>query len=90
MSDYESYKHNFIQKMHLPQDVFEGATIIRAVGRHEVTVENYKALLDYSNEEIRLQGKRNVILIQGACLEIYYFTNTDMKIVGNIDAIMYL
>lgn len=90
MSDYESFKHNFIQKMHLPQDVFEGATIIQAVGRHEVTIENYKALLDYSNQEIRLQGKRNVILIQGECLEIYYFTNVDMKIVGNIDSITYL
>ncbi|MDE5965952.1 MAG: YabP/YqfC family sporulation protein [Lachnospiraceae bacterium] len=90
MSDYDSYKQNFIQKMQLPQDVFEGATMISLVGRHEVTVENYKALLDYSDTQIRLQGKRDVICILGDHLEIYYFTNADMKIVGNIDTISYV
>lgn len=90
MSDYDSYKQNFIQKMRLPQDVFEGATMVSLVGRHEVTVENYKALLDYSDTQIRLQGKRDVICIIGDHLEIYYFTNVDMKIVGNIDTISYV
>ncbi len=90
MSDYDSYKQNFIQKMKLPQDVFEGATIISLVGRHEVTVENYKALLNYSEKEIRLQGRRDVIQILGNHLEIYYFTNMDMKIVGNVESICYV
>lgn len=90
MSDYENYRHNFIQKMNLPKDVFEGATIISAVGRHEVTIENYKALLNYSEEEIRLQGKRDIIRIEGKKLEIYYFNNMDMKIIGNIECITYM
>lgn len=90
MSDFESYKHRLIKRLHLPSDVFEGATILHSIGRYELTIENYKALLGYTDTRIRIQAKHNIVEIEGQYLEIYYFSNTDMKVIGKISSVSYV
>ena len=52
-------------------------------------MENYKGILEYSNEKIRLQTKTCKLLLCGKNLKIDYYTNEEMKITGFINQIMY-
>lgn len=75
--------------MELPKDLFFGAVILTITGREEAIVENYKGILEYSNEKIRLQTKTCKLLLCGKNLKIDYYTNEEMKITGFINQIMY-
>ena len=79
-----------ISQLELPKDLMLGAAIVTITGRKEVLVENYKGIIEYTQESIILQGKTGQISISGCGLVIDYYTNEDMKIIGNIRCISYL
>lgn len=70
-------------------DIMYGAVIITAMGRGQVLVENYKGIIEYTQEKIRLQTKTCQVTIQGKRLLVEYYTNEEMKITGCIQGILY-
>ena len=78
-----------VEALELAKDLFFGAVILTITGREEAIVENYKGILEYSNEKIRLQTKTCKLLLCGKNLKIDYYTNEEMKITGFINQIMY-
>jgi sporulation protein YqfC len=64
-----------------------GAPIITAIGRNELYIENYKGILEYNSKSIRILTKIGRINIEGKNLNIEYFTNDEMKIIGMIFSI---
>lgn len=83
-------KHAITDSLKIPKDVSTGAMILTVTDRHEILVENYKGILEYTCNEIRLQAKCHQVLFQGSNLCIEYYTNEDMKISGIIKQISYL
>ena len=71
-------------KLELPKDLFLGAMNIQLTGSYEAYVENYKAIIKYDTEAIKLRGKKNIVSIHGKNLRIDNFTKTDMIIKGHI------
>ncbi len=67
-----------------------GAAIVTVTGNREAFIQNYKGILEYNTQTIVLQGKNCKICFEGKRLSIDYYTNEDMKISGNIDAVRYL
>jgi len=88
-SDRQSFLESFSNKMHLPTDILAGAPIITATGRNEISLENYKGLIEFNNELIKVQTKQCRICIEGKHLNILYFTEDEMRITGYIQAIYY-
>ncbi len=78
-----------IETLELPKDLMYGAVLITATGRKELLVENYRGILEYSPECIRLQAKDCRVCISGKLLYIQYYTNEEMKISGIIKSIQY-
>ena len=78
------------EKLNLCPDILEGATVVNMYGEHLALVENYKSIIDYSPEQIKLQGKHVKLLIQGECLRIERFTREDCKIQGTINLVQYV
>ncbi|MGN0464718.1 MAG: YabP/YqfC family sporulation protein, partial [Lachnospiraceae bacterium] len=52
-------------------------------------VQNYRGILEYTDEVIAIEGKKQVLMIRGSSLLIEYFTNESMKVTGQIDMIEY-
>ncbi|MDK2808169.1 MAG: hypothetical protein PWP24_904 [Clostridiales bacterium] len=75
--------------MKLPSDILAGAPILYMVGQHLLFIENYKGIIEYTNQKIRLQTKIGKISIAGEHLLIEYYTVDDMKIKGYIDTIQF-
>lgn len=78
------------EKLDLPPDILDGATIVNMYGNQSALVENYKSIIEYSSEQIKLQGKHVKLLIEGSNLEIDRFTLEDCKITGNIQVVHYI
>lgn len=76
-------------ELNMPQDVICGTTIITLQGNNDLVIENYKGLICYSEQEIQIQGKKEVVKVTGKNLFIHYFSNSDMKITGNISCISF-
>lgn len=85
----ESYLTTFSESLKLPADVLLGAPIITATGRNEICLENYKGIIEYNGNLIKVQTKTCKICIEGERLNIDYFTNDEMKISGYINSIYY-
>ena len=82
-------KSNIVESLELPRDIMYGAVIITAMGRNQVLVENYKGIIEYPREKIRLQTKNCQVTVQGKQLVVEYYTNEEMKITGFIQGISY-
>ncbi len=73
--------------LHIPQDVIPGEPIVTVTGRQKVYIENYRRILVFQEEEIRLQARTCRIVIRGKRLQIAYYTKDDMLIGGQISSV---
>lgn len=83
-------KNKILESLQLPRDVCLGALRVTLTGNEEAWIENYKGLLEYSEEAVLLQGKNCQVRFEGIGLIIDYYTNEDMKISGCIQSVCYL
>ena len=82
-------RNKITQKLNIPEDVLDGLPIVTVTGKHEVYVENYKGIIEYGKNCIRIQTKICRLTFSGKNLEINYYTNVDMKISGDLESISY-
>lgn len=79
-----------VESLKLPKDSMLGASIITVTGNTDIFIENYKGILQYTNEVILLQGKNCKIELKGKKMNIVYYTNEDMKISGIIESVCFI
>lgn len=78
------------EMLDLMPDILEGAIIINIYGNETALVENYQSIIEYSQNQIKLQGKHIKLLIEGEDLLIDRFTEDDCKIYGRIEEVRYI
>lgn len=74
----------------MPKDVMLGVPIVTLTGRLEVNMENHRGIIEYTDSLVRIKYKDGQIKLSGKSLEIAYYTNDEMKIIGHIDKIEFL
>lgn len=82
-------KSKIAEKLNIPEDIAGGLPIVTVTGKNEIYVENYKGIIEYGPQSIRIQTKMCRITFSGKKLEIIYYTNSDMKITGEVESITY-
>ena len=78
-------KNRVSDAVNIPKDVILGVPLFRLIGREEFYIENYRGILEYTDTLIRIQTKIGQVQLSGFKLEIVYYTNDEMKVVGRID-----
>lgn len=73
-----------INRLELLPDIAKGASIIKIYGNNCIVIENYKSIIEYTDTQVRVQGKKKRITINGNNLNIMYYTEADMRVDGNI------
>ena len=73
-------------KFDIPEDIIAKAPVILGYGNHRLCIENYRSIIEYTEE---LQTKQQKIYIRGNKLLIAYFREDEMCVLGNIDSIEY-
>lgn len=82
-------KREIAQQLQLPGDFVLGTIKVTVIGHWEACIENYKGILECSNQKIVLQTKDCQVTICGTDLQILYYTCDEMKIQGEITEIGY-
>ena len=82
-------RNKISRKLNIPEDVLEGLPVVTITGKREAYVENYKGIIEYEENCIKIQTKICRLTFTGKNLEISYYTNVDMKISGELESIRY-
>lgn len=87
--DRETYLNMLSNTLNLPSDILAGAPIITIIGKNEVSIENYKRIIEYTNNNIEILTNVGRVWFQGKNLKISYFMKDEMKITGRLESIEY-
>lgn len=83
----EREKWPLLTVLDLPQDVVSGDTILTWIGKQRLKIENYRNIMLYTDEQIRIQAKRYKVHVSGKCLCIRYYDKDEMEICGMIESV---
>lgn len=75
--------------LEVPKDAVLGEAIITLTGKREALIENYKGIIEYNDEHIKILTKNGVIIFRGRNFNITYLTNEEIKVTGSILEINY-
>ncbi len=81
------YTERMVEELRLPPHVVAGNPLVHLLGSNRVVVENYKKLIDYQEECIRILTGIGSLHIQGEHLRIVFYTKDEIKIIGRINGV---
>lgn len=79
-----------IHKLALPSDIVQKLPNIEMTGNREVYIENFKSILEYKPDTIRIRLKKCTMQIEGSRLCIQNYAKDELYITGVITEIKYL
>lgn len=88
-SKTQAHMESLSSSIKLPSDILAGAPILTMTGQTELCIENYKGIIEYTGDLLRIQTKIGRIHIIGKNLIIRYYTEDGMKVSGWIEHIDY-
>lgn len=80
----EPIAEKIVDAIDMPKEVLLGYPKITIMADKEVTIENYKGILEYENNIIRLNTTMGIVAIEGEDLDISSITDTDIALSGRV------
>lgn len=74
----------------LPKEIVLNLPLISIIGKEEISIENYKGLVEYSEGHIRLNTSCGILKIEGRDLFIRKITTEYILVTGSITSLEYL
>ena len=75
--------------MSLPKEIVMDLPVVTLVGRGEITIENYKSLLEFGEAVIRVRTREGDIRIEGEHLALELITTETLLVTGRMACIVY-
>ncbi|MCL2566089.1 MAG: sporulation protein YqfC [Defluviitaleaceae bacterium] len=76
--------------LELPKEVVMNLPLITLIGNEDMTVENFKGVLEYSEERVRINTTAGIVRVEGKKLLLKQITADNIGIVGNIMKVEFL
>lgn len=80
-------KNNFVEALDLTKDATLGMPVVTVIGDYEVYVENFKSIVAYECDTLKLLTKKGLLTICGDMLEILYYDEEEIAVKGRISKI---
>lgn len=77
-------RRNMTDALELPREVVLNLPLISITGREELCIENYKGVVEYGEERIRINTGVGVLKIEGKKLFLKHITSENVIITGGI------
>jgi len=84
MSKKEPLREKIASALSLPGEIIMNVPLVSVMGKNEVNVENYKNLLEFTEEQIRINTTTGILKIEGRKLYIKRITSENILISGAI------
>ena len=83
-------RKNVTEALELPKEIMLNLPLISLVGREEVTIENYKGILEYGEELVRIGTAAGVLRLTGSGLCLKQQSAECMVVTGRIENLSFL
>ena len=84
------FKRGMVNALELPKEVILNLPLISLSGKEELVIENYKGIVEYSDEIIRVSTAVGVLRVGGKGLLLKQLTSECIVITGSIQNITFL
>jgi len=85
-----SLKEKVSELFELPKDIVMDVPKLTMIGYGDLLIENFKGIIEYDNERIRINTNCGIIKITGSGLGIKEITSEDLMVNGNIMSLEFL
>jgi len=72
-----------------PSDVVGEGPKITIIGRGQILVENYYSIVNFSEEEIRLETAEGIVCFKGKGLILKVILSTELRIEGELSSLSF-
>lgn len=83
-------KEKVTDMLELPKEVILNLPVFSMIGNEELHIENYKGILEYDSERIRIYTYNGIVKLEGRGLEIKTMTTEEIFIKGAVVKIEFL
>jgi len=83
-------KNIFATTLELPKEIVLNLPLITLTGKEQLYIENYKNVIEYTDEKIRLNTSCGILKIEGKNLSLKEITNENVEVTGIIYKFEYL
>ena len=87
MAKNRQIKNRIENFLELPQEIISEVPKVTLIGFNQILVENYKGIIEYDENYIRLSTSIGNIIIQGMDLNLNQITTDDIEVKGKIVSI---
>lgn len=85
-----SLKEKMSELLELPKDIVLNVPKLTMVGNGDLLIENFKGIIEYDNDRIRINTNSGIIKITGTGLGIKEITSEDLMVKGDISSLEFL
>lgn len=86
----DSIKEKMAQILEMPKEIVLDLPKIIIIGDSELSIENYKGILEYESDVIRVKTIEKIVKVEGKNLEITVITDEEVQITGTISDIKFV
>lgn len=83
------FKKKVNRLLDMPSEIILNTPKITLDSNEEIWIENYKGIIEYCDELIRINTLDFTVVIEGKSLVINYMTKEEISISGNIVSVVY-
>ena len=86
----EDIKEKVTEFLELPKEIIMNVPKIIFIGNQNLSIENYKGIIEYTENTIRINTNEHMLKIIGRDLEIKNIAAEEMLITGNIMSLEFI
>ena len=83
-------KKKIVNMFELPKEIVFNLPLINIIGSEEINIENYKGVIEYNLERIRINTSCGVLKIEGKKLLLKQITAENISVNGLISKLEYI
>ncbi len=84
------FRKNMTEALELPKEIMLNLPLISFIGREEVSIENYKGILEYGEETVRVGTAAGVLRLTGRGLCLKQLSAECMVVTGRVEKLEFL
>ena len=85
----KSIKRKVSAMLEIPKELALNLPLVTITGSEELLIENYKSVIEYSDDRIRISTSCGVLQIYGHKLLLKHITSEDISVSGTIKKLEY-
>lgn len=83
-------RRNMTEALELPKEILLNLPLLTLIGREDITIENYKGILEYSEDVVRISTAAGVVRLKGRNFCLKQMTAECIVITGRMESLEFL